>query len=104
MIGKRPSANDNRVIVSFEIPGSIWAERINLVGDFNGWDRHSLPFHRNREDNWHLELELERGREYRFRYLIDGDYWGHDWHADRHAPSSDGGYDSVILTDLSPAA
>jgi hypothetical protein len=63
-----------------------------------------LPFHRNREDNWHIELELQRGREYRFRYLIDGDFWGHDWHADRHAPSPDGGYDSIISADLSPAA
>jgi 1,4-alpha-glucan branching enzyme len=100
MIHKRVSANQGKVIVTFEIPGTVWAERINLVGDFNDWDRDNLPFRLNRRDNWHVELELEEGVEYCFRYLIDGDYWGYDWHADRHRSNPDGSCDSVIVASI----
>jgi hypothetical protein len=51
MIRKQPSSNANKVIVTFEIPGSIWADRIYLVGDFDDWDVHSLPFRYNRQEN-----------------------------------------------------
>ena len=62
MIHKRPSKNKDRVIVTFEIPSSIWADQIHLVGDFNDWDRRSLPFHQNGQDDWRVEVELEVGR------------------------------------------
>jgi 1,4-alpha-glucan branching enzyme len=97
MIYRKPSQHGNKVIVRFEIPGAIWADRINLVGDFNSWDRHNLPFRLGREENWCVELELDRGVEYRFRYLINGDYWGHEWHADRHARGADGTSDSILV-------
>ena len=104
MIQKRQSSQENRVVVTFVIPGSVWADRINLVGDFNNWDRENLPFRPNRDDNWSVEVELDQGQEYRFRYLIDGDYWGCDWHADRHARGDDGKHDSIIVAvaDSSP--
>ena len=104
MIHKKPSADETKVVVTFEIPGSVWAERINLVGGFNDWNRQSLPFRYNRESNWYVELELDRGCEYRFRYLIDGDYWGYDWHADNHLPRSDGSCDSLVVAELPPSS
>lgn len=97
MIRKRRSLRPNKVVVIFEIPHTIWAERINLVGDFNDWDRESLPFERTRAGDWRVEVELELGREYRFRYLVDGAHWRYDWHADNHAPSPHGGYDSIVI-------
>lgn len=103
MIYKRRSTKEKRVIVTFEIPGSVWAERINLVGDFNRWDRDSLRFQQS-DDSWQVEIELDEGKEYRFRYLINGDYWGYDWHADRHVLGADGSYDSVVLAQVPPAS
>jgi hypothetical protein len=35
MIHKRHSLNPGKVVVVFEIPSTIWADRVNLVGDFN---------------------------------------------------------------------
>jgi 1,4-alpha-glucan branching enzyme len=102
MIHKRRSPNKGKVIVTFEIPGTIWAERINLVGSFNDWDQHSLPFQLNRDGNWEIELELEAGREYHFRYLLDGEHWRDDWHADGHATNPYSGYDSVIIAEVPP--
>jgi 1,4-alpha-glucan branching enzyme len=103
MIHKQSSASENKVIVTFEIPGSIWADQIYLVGDFNGWDPHNLPFHYNRQENWEVQLELDEGQEYRFRYLIDDDNWGSEWQADRDAVGPDGAHDSVVIAQVQQA-
>lgn len=102
MICKRPSPNKGKVIVTFEIPGTIWAEQINLVGDFNNWDPHSLPFRRNWQGTWQIELELEAGRTYSFRYLLDGQHWRDDWHADGHEPNPYGGHNSLVVARVPP--
>ncbi len=102
MIRKRRSPNAGKVIVTFEIPGSIWADRVNLVGEFNNWDRESLPFQHNREGNWQIELELDQGKEYPFRYLLDGQHWRDDWHADKFEPNPYGGYNSIVIAEIAP--
>ena len=104
MIHKRPSIAENMVIVSFEIPGSVWADQIHLVGDFNDWDRQSIPFCLTRQDIWQVELELEQGHEYHFRYLVDGVHWRNDRHADRHATGSDGVLDAIVIAEFPQAA
>ena len=38
MIYKEPLPDGEHVRVTFELPSSLWAERVNLVGDFNDWD------------------------------------------------------------------
>ena len=102
MIFKRPSFHPNKVVVIFEIPSTVWADHINLVGDFNDWDRNNLPFRQSRQENWQVEVELDAGREYRFRYLFDGGHWGYDWHSDKSLPDTTGGYDSIVIAEFPP--
>ncbi len=46
-----------------------------------------------------IKLDLETGREYQFRYLIDELKWENDWNADKYVKSSYGNFDnSVVLT------
>ena len=87
----------------FEIPITIWADRINLIGDFKNWDRESLPWRQDRRENWQVEMELDAGREYRFRYLFDGAYWVYDWRADKSLTDTGGSYDSIVIAELPPA-
>jgi 1,4-alpha-glucan branching enzyme len=103
MIHKRHSVNPGKVVVVFEIPGTIWADRINLVGDFNNWDRESVPLRQDRQGNWLVEMELDVGCEYCFRYLFDSAYWVYDWQADKSMTNSGSGYDSIVLAELPPA-
>jgi 1,4-alpha-glucan branching enzyme len=100
MIHKRRSLNPGKIIITFEIPGTVWAERINLVGEFNGWDPASLPLQQNRDGDWQIELELDEGREYRFRYILDGQHWRDDWYADKFVPNPYGGHDSVVIAHI----
>ena len=98
MISKKYT-NNGKVVVTFTLPASIWAESIALVGDFNGWDIHSHPFTRARDDeNWQVTVELERGKSYQFCYLINNTEWQTDAQADGSAPNPFGGENSIINT------
>ncbi len=97
MIKKQIVSDKGQVRVTFELPSTMWAERVNLVGEFNDWDTTATPMTHNRSDaNWKVTLELEPGRRYRFRYLVDGKEWLNDWHADDHVENPYGSYDSVV--------
>lgn len=102
MITKEPVNKAGRVRVTFELPSTMWAERVNLVGEFNDWDTAATPMvHQRNDANWRATVELEPGRRYRFRYLVDGKEWLNDWRADDHAENPYGSFDSVV--DLTPA-
>jgi 1,4-alpha-glucan branching enzyme len=97
MIKKEPAGKRGFVRVTFELPSNMWAERVNLVGEFNDWDTTATPMKRNRSDaNWKATIELKSGQRHRFRYLIDGKEWLNDWHADDHVENPYGSYDSVV--------
>lgn len=101
MITKTPSKDPKKVIVRFELPPAIWADQVYLVGDFNGWNETSHPMKCNRDDGmWYLTLELDHGRRYQFRYLVDGREWHNDWKADDYVPNPFGGTNSVVFTVL----
>ena len=97
MIKREPASKQGFMRITFELPSNMWAERVNLVGEFNDWDTTATPMRRNRSDsNWKATLELELGKPYRFRYLIEGKEWLNDWHADDHVENPYGSYDSVV--------
>ena len=106
MIEKRAASKEGKVQVTFLLPSNMWAERVNLVGEFNDWDTTATPMSRNRSDaNWKATVELPAGERYRFRYLIDGKEWLNDWHADDHMDNPYGSYDSVVdLTEWDAAS
>lgn len=101
MIKKAPSPREGKVLVTFELPASFWATQVHLVGDFNDWDQASHPLTQRRTDEvWEITLELDAGREYQFRYLMDGREWCNDDHADGYTPNPHGGDNSVVVTVL----
>lgn len=63
------------------------ADKVTLVGDFNGWETDSTPMKRLKTGDFKLELELETGQAYQYRYLIDGEHWENDWQADEYLPA-----------------
>ncbi len=96
MISKQ-RLSTGKVLVTFTMPVGTWADSIHLVGDFNNWDTHATPLHLN-EDSWSVTLELEAGKTYQYRYLINDTEWCNDWRADSYAPNDLGGDNSVVVT------
>jgi hypothetical protein len=57
-----------------------------------------------RRRGFSLTVDLDAGRAYRFRYLLDGQRWDNDWAADAYVANDFGGDDSVVdLTALAEA-
>ncbi|HUO76457.1 MAG TPA: isoamylase early set domain-containing protein [Thermodesulfovibrionales bacterium] len=73
------------------------AKKVAIVGDFNKWDKEASPMKKLRSGDFEITLELSTGREYRFRYLMDGHRWENDWCADRYERNPYGGDDSVVI-------
>ena len=72
------------------------AETVNVVGDFNAWDEQASPMKKLKAGGFSTTLELEQGKEYQFRYLIDGEKWVNDEEADKFSQSPFGAENCVI--------
>jgi 1,4-alpha-glucan branching enzyme len=97
MIHKARS-RDDEVLVTFELPDVIGGQTVYLVGDFNAWNQNDMPMHRNGNGTWQLTLPLTVGRDFQFRYLVDGQRWYNDWDADSYVTNPYGGKNSVVTT------
>lgn len=84
-------------LTSDELPEAIEPEEIHLVGEFNGWDRSATPMTRRKGGVFRATLELEPGREYQFRYLVNGEHWCNDWNADAYVSGGLGEDNCVVV-------
>ena len=48
------------------------AKRVDLVGDFNKWGSLPTPMQRISDGSWSATIEVEEGRAYGYRFLVDG--------------------------------
>src|SRR5690606_31757114 len=96
MLKKRRFQKQNLVKVTFLLPDTP-ATRVHLMGDFNQWQQ-TVPMKRDRNNTWRATVDLEPGREYQFRYLLDGERWINDPEADGYVPSPFGVENSVVVT------
>lgn len=60
------------------------AESVYLTGDFNNWSETAYPMKRLKDGSFTAQVDLEAGKEYRFRYLLDSGQWANDPDADRY--------------------
>ena len=72
------------------------AESVCVLGEFNNWSPDAHPLKRLKNGDFTVTIELETGRSYRFRYVIDGWKYENDWNADRYEPNPYGGEDSIV--------
>ncbi|NQU65879.1 MAG: isoamylase early set domain-containing protein [SAR324 cluster bacterium] len=61
------------------------ARAVNLVGEFNMWNTQKTRLKQLKNGDFKIELELDKGKEYQFRYLIDQTRWTNDPEADKTA-------------------
>ena len=69
-----------------------------MLGDFNNWDKATEPKTRLKSNDFTAVLELESGKEYQFRYYINGSSWKNDAQADYHVTNAFGDENSVVST------
>ena len=98
-LSKRYTKDKSVCSVTFRLPRDavVNAKRINLVGDFNNWDKKASQMTVLKNGSAKIVLPLISGKEYRFRYLINGFKWENDWSADRYETSPMAWEDNSIV-------
>lgn len=96
MISKSYSKNGRTARVTFDLPAEVGAETVSVCGDFNNWDAKAHPLKQRKDGSFSTTITLETGKEYRFRYLINGNHWENHWDADAYLPNDFGSEDSVL--------
>lgn len=74
------------------------AENIKIVGEFNGWNKDVDSMKKLKSGDFTQTLNLETGKAYQFKYLIDNSVWENDDEADKLLPNGivEGEFNSVI--------
>jgi 1,4-alpha-glucan branching enzyme len=85
--------------VTLTLPQSMWAVEVRLLGDFNEWRHDATPMSRSRAGDWTVTLDLEVGKTYQMRYLIDDTRWLNDPSADGYVDNTFGSDNFVVVTD-----
>jgi 1,4-alpha-glucan branching enzyme len=98
MLKKRYLSQGKVCKVTFILPTEIKARSAFLAGEFNNWDKDATPLEQSKDGSWKAELKLEAGKEYQFRYLVNGNEWHNDWEADKYVMHPYGGENSVVVT------
>jgi 1,4-alpha-glucan branching enzyme len=85
--------------VTFFVPkeAAQSAQKVTVAGDFNNWDNTATPLKRDKNGNFKVTLELEAGREYQFKYVIDGVTWENDWQADKYVTAGIGNAENSVV-------
>lgn len=100
-IEKKYSSDKKVCRVKFSLPKEINENfrEICVVGDFNNWDPHkSKMSHTEANGSICLELDLESGREYSFKYLCNNEVWLVEPDADKQVQTHYGdSQNSVII-------
>ena len=73
--------------VTFEVSAEAvnGGKSVSLLGDFNEWNPTALK--KQKDGNFKASMELEKGKEFAFRYLVDNDVWINDEAADKYVAS-----------------
>ncbi len=73
------------------------AAEVHLAGDFNQWDAVACPMKRRKDGSFSVELSLDAGHDYQFRYLLDSGEWINDPAADAYLPCEFAGVDNSVV-------
>jgi 1,4-alpha-glucan branching enzyme len=100
-IERKYSKDGSKCLITFWLPREVapkaWS--VAVAGSFNGWDQNSHPLTRLENGDFRLKVEVDAGRKYEFRFLIDEIQWENAWNADKYVWSDFGGCEnSVIFT------
>lgn len=77
------------------------ADTVRIVGEFNAWSKDAEPMKKLKSGDFTQTLNLETGKEYQFKYLVNDTVWANEADADKTVPNGivEGEFNSVI--DLS---
>ncbi len=74
------------------------AEKVQLVGDFNGWNvDEAIDLKKFKNGTFKTTLDLDTEKEYQFKYLIDSEKWENDGEADKYVNNGVSAEDNFVV-------
>ena len=103
---KKFSKNKKTCQVTFTLPKEAitGAKEVLLVGEFNNWNIEEGIAMVDKKDEYKTMVTLEAGRNYEYRFLIDGQKWENDWNAEAYVPNTFGTENSVVTLPIATTA
>lgn len=101
MLKKQYLKNKPTCKVTFSLPKEAvnGAKEVRILGEFNNWTwEQGVPMKANKAE-YKASVELSAGRQYQFRYLVDGSTWVNDWAADAYLATPYGVENSVVALE-----
>jgi 1,4-alpha-glucan branching enzyme len=96
MLKKVYSPTGKKCRVTFEFKPDPPAQTASVCGEFNAWSASAHRMKCRKDGTFATMFWLDAGREYRFRYLVNGEQWCNDAAADGYIPNPYGENDSLL--------
>ncbi len=80
----------NSCKVTFSLPkeATLKGKKVSVLGDFNEWNPESaIALSKKKDGSFSKVVELEVGKDYEFRFLVDNERWENAWDADSYVQS-----------------
>lgn len=90
-----PAAKTSKVTFLLPKEAVANAETVAVLGDFNNWQE-GVILTKQKDGSFKTAVELEKGRSYEYRFLINGEQWENDWAAQAYVPTPFGTFNSVV--------
>lgn len=87
--------------VTFRVPAEIGVNHkiAHVLGDFNDWDKNANRMKKLVKDgSFSLIIDLETGKDYEFKYLLDGEIWLNDESADKQVTTHFGDSSNSVVS------
>ena len=97
MLKKSFTATGKKCRVTFHYPNHEQVASAALAGEFNDWSVTDTPMHLLKTGVLSVSVTLDAGREYAFRYVLNGQHWVNDPEADKYVCNEFGEENSVIV-------
>jgi len=99
MLKKNYTATGKKCRVTFHYPDSS-VTSVALAGEFNGWSATDTPMKQLKNGEFSVTLTLDVGRDYAFRYVLDGQQWVNEPEADCYVGNEFGEENSVVAVPV----
>lgn len=86
--------------VTFTLPADIVAGASEglLLGEFNNWDKQNgFSLRKYKDGSMKTTVELQAGKSYEYRYLLDGGRWVNDANANAYQPVLGLGVENCVV-------
>jgi hypothetical protein len=96
MINKSYYNNGRTCRVTFRHCPENPADTMHLVSNHDNWDTSARPMTKRKDGCFSTSLVLSKGAKLQFRYLVDGETWINDEHADEYVDNTHGDTDGIV--------